>query len=75
MILKKIVTRNISIVKEIVMSGYAYRINRVFIDKGGKRVYRFYTCPEIEKSKKMEIRSVTIDGKRSRIKLVQRKIL
>jgi hypothetical protein len=49
--IKKIVTRNISIVKEIVMSGYAYRINRVFIDKGGKRVYRFYTCPEIEKIK------------------------
>ena len=49
--IKKVVTRNISILKEIVMSGYAYRINRVFIDKGGKRVYRFYTCPEIEKIK------------------------
>ena len=49
--IKKVVTRNIIILKEIVMSGYAYRINKVFIDKGGKRVYRFYTCPEIEKIK------------------------
>lgn len=47
----KIVTRNINVLKQIILSGNAYRINKVFVDKSGKRVYRFYTCPEIEKIK------------------------
>lgn len=47
----KIVTRNINVLKKIILSGNAYRINKVFVDKSGKRVYRFYTCPEIEKIK------------------------
>ena len=47
----KVVTRNIHVLKEIVLSGYAYRINKIFVDKNGKRVFRFYSCPEIEKIK------------------------
>ena len=48
---KTIITRNFKILKDIVLSGYACRINKVFVDKNGKRVYRFYSCPEIEKIK------------------------
>lgn len=47
----KTITRNISILKDIVLSGNAYRINKIFVDKSGKRVFRFYSCPEIEKIK------------------------
>lgn len=47
----KVVTRNIHVLKEIVLSGYAYKINKIFVDKNGKRVFRFYSCPEIEKIK------------------------
>jgi len=47
----KIVTRNINVLKQIILSGNAYRINKVFVDKSGKRVYKFYTCSEIEKIK------------------------
>lgn len=39
------------ILKTIILSGYAYRINKVFVDKSGKRAYSFYTCPEIDKIK------------------------
>lgn len=48
---KMIITRNFKILKDIVLSGYACRLNKVFVDKNGKRVYRFYSCPEIEKIK------------------------
>ena len=47
----KVVTRNMSVLKQIVLSGNVYRINKVFTDKSGKRVYRFFSCPEIEKIK------------------------
>lgn len=47
----KTITRNINILKDIVLSGNAYRINKIFVDKSGKRVFRFYSCPEIEKIK------------------------
>lgn len=47
----KSITRNIHILKTIILSGYAYRINKVFVDKSGKRVYSFYTCPEIDNIK------------------------
>lgn len=47
----KIVTRNINVLKQIILSGNAYRINKVFVDKSGKHVYRFYTYPEIGKIK------------------------
>lgn len=43
-----IITRNIHIVKSIIQYGYGYRINKIYIDKSGKRVFRFYSCPEIE---------------------------
>lgn len=49
--LPKTVTRNIVVLKEIILAGYAYRINKVFVDKSGKRAYSFYTCPEIDKIK------------------------
>lgn len=47
----KTITRNMHILKSIILSGYAYRINKVFVDKSGKRAYSFYTCPEIENIK------------------------
>ena len=40
-----------NVLKQIVLSGNAYRINKVFTDKSGKRVYRFFSCSEIEKIK------------------------
>ena len=47
----KIITRNMHILKNIILSGYAYRINKVFVDKSSKRAYSFYTCPEIDNIK------------------------
>lgn len=49
--ISKTITRNINILKDIVLSGNAYRINKIFVDKSGKRVFRFYSCSEIEKIK------------------------
>lgn len=43
-----IVTRNIHVVKTIIQYGYGYRINRIYKDNSGKRVFKFYSCPEIE---------------------------
>lgn len=49
--ISKTITRNIHILKAIILAGCAYRINKVFVDKNGKHAYSFWTCPEIDNVK------------------------